>query len=326
MGQKINSIGFRLGSRRAWSFVCATDYANISSTFLTNLETYHKISKTLERFGVLTNSLVIKKAAKCQQVFGRVINTTKLVPNWKVSPVSRQEDHSGKKRFVDNFSHVSTEMSLNLTPFSQSKIQQLLQRLSVYTEKKIYGNRQHTQKAKDRENLLFQLELLFRAAIIDEPKFNSSTILNDGRLSNKKSISLLSQNIVTRSLIPSLNAQILSAYIKRQMSFSQKFKDSDFRSGLKVGITQLAIFLFRRFSNITPIQGLRIVCSGRWSKTRSGRKQRLVYTRGSLKRLAVSALLDYGMSTVTTKFGACSIKVWILYAPTDSLPKLNLKS
>jgi ribosomal protein S3 len=26
------------------------------------------------------------------------------------------------------------------------------------------------------------------------------------------------------------------------------------------------------------------------------------------------------MATVTTKFGVCSIKVWILYEPTNTLP------
>jgi len=117
------------------------------------------------------------------------------------------------------------------------------------------------------------------------------------------------ESVINKILYPVITAEAVANYIKGQMSASPKMKTVDFRQGLKRGISHLALFLSKRLSTGAPIQGIRIVCAGRWSKTRSSRKQRLVYARGSLKRLTFSSLLDYGMATVTTKFGVFSIKV-----------------
>jgi len=82
--------------------------------------------------------------------------------------------------------------------------------------------------------------------------------------SNKdKIISFLLNNVSSKVLYPSISAQILSSYIKRQMSSPQKLKDLDFRINLKTGLSKLALFLFNRFSLGASIRGLRIVCSGR---------------------------------------------------------------
>jgi hypothetical protein len=166
-----------------------------------------------------------------------------------------------------------------------------------------------------REEIFNSLEVLlkpaFKAGQIGPassslPKVDRATF----NFKDKGAIASLLFNLIpSKVLYPALSAQVLSEYIRRQMVAPQKLKDLDFRLNLKTGISQLAILLLKRFDLVTPIRGLRVVCSGRWSKTRSSRKQRFVYNRGSLKRLTFSAFLDYGTSTVTTKFGVCSIKV-----------------
>jgi hypothetical protein len=120
-----------------------------------------------------------------------------------------------------------------------------------------------------KEEVLSHLELLL------SPVFKNSKINQSGALfesgssvlldSNQKEklASLLFDLVPTKVLYPALSAQALSEYIKRQMAAPQKLKDSDFRSNLKTGVSQLAILLSKRFSTTTPIQGLRIVCSGR---------------------------------------------------------------
>lgn len=80
MGQKTNPVGFRVGNRRMWNFVWATDSVNYSTTLLTNLEMSQKITQILDRFGLLANNLVIKKSAKQPKILGRVVNMSKLVP------------------------------------------------------------------------------------------------------------------------------------------------------------------------------------------------------------------------------------------------------
>jgi hypothetical protein len=200
----------------------------------------------------------------------------------------------------------------DLASFRGSKIQQLFKRLFISSTKRFINTPQ--AGAQKKEEVLSFLNLLLNPAFsegklvkpLDESFVNH---LPNSSSERNKIISLLLSNISSKVLYPSISAQVLSDYIRRQMSLPQKSKDLDFRINLKTGVSMLAVFLFKRFPLGSSIRGLRIVCSGRWSKTRSGRKQRLVYNRGSLKRLTFSALLDYGMATVTTKFGVCSIKV-----------------
>jgi hypothetical protein len=311
MGQKINPVGFRLGNRRAWNFVWATDSINYSKTLLANFEICQKFSWTFDRLGLLSNNMILKKSAKQYQIFGRLANVSKFAPAWKTSNPSLFEDHFRRKRFAQNFSHTLPGISLDLFTFQNSKIQQLFQRLPISFTK--FLNKEPLVEGVKNEEILFFTNLLLG------PAFNEGKLLR-AKNGSYESISSLVVNTASKVLYPPISAQVLSSYIKKQMSAPQKLKDLDFRINLKTGISMLALFLFKRFSLGSSIRGLRIVCSGRWTKTRSGRKQRLVYNKGSLKRLTFSALLDYGMSVVTTKFGVCSIKVWILYEPTNTLP------
>jgi len=228
---------------------------------------YQKVSRIFDRLGLLGNNLVLKKSAKRHQILGRLINTSKIVPIWKTSVASSLHSHTTRKRFIQNFSHLLSGVFFDLAYFRSSKVQQFLQRLLTSPVK------QFTRKAglvdQRKEEVLSHLELLL------SPVFKNSKINQSGALFESGSSALLDSNqkeklasllfdlVPTKVLYPALSAQALSEYIKRQMAAPQKLKDSDFRSNLKTGVSQLAILLSKRFSTTTPIQGLRIVCSGR---------------------------------------------------------------
>jgi ribosomal protein S3 len=61
------------------------------------------------------------------------------------------------------------------------------------------------------------------------------------------------------------------------------------------------------------IIGLKIICSGKWKKTRSGRKQKLCVKFGQIVSSKVSNTLLYDFNSQTTRFGVIGIKVWIAY-------------
>jgi ribosomal protein S3 len=59
------------------------------------------------------------------------------------------------------------------------------------------------------------------------------------------------------------------------------------------------------------IVGLKVICSGKWKKTRSGRKQKFLVKFGRIKNPSISVATSYNYAFQKTKFGSCSIKVWI---------------
>jgi len=79
-----------------------------------------------------------------------------------------------------------------------------------------------------------------------------------------------------------------------------------------MGIIKLAHFFFNS-KTVNLVSSIKLICSGRWTKTKSSRKQKFIYSLGKLKNQTISAFLDYGFSFVITKYGTCSLKVWISY-------------
>jgi hypothetical protein len=169
------------------------------------------------------------------------------------------DDHLKRKRFKRNFTHVLAGLSLDLAPFRGSKVSQLFQRLFVSSTKR-FGDRQ-------KEEILSFLNLLLKPVFDEGKLFNLKTgsfMDNSFSLDTRdKLASVLLNNISSKVLYPSISAQVIASYIKRQMSSPQKLKDLDFRINLKTGISMLALFLFKRLPLGSSIRGLRIVCSGR---------------------------------------------------------------
>jgi hypothetical protein len=199
-------------------------------------------------------------------MFGRLANVSRFAPVWKTSTSSLFEDHLRRKHFIQNFSHMLPGISLDLASFRGSKVQQLFQRLLVLSARRIFKNPQFGKEKKEEIRSFLNLLL--------NPAFNEGKLLHPAGdslvdhssrsfVSKSKTISLLLKNISSKVLYPSISAQVLAGYIRRQMSLPQKLKDQDFRMNLKTGVSMLALFLLKRFPLGSSIRGLRIVCSGR---------------------------------------------------------------
>jgi ribosomal protein S3 len=117
-------------------------------------------------------------------------------------------------------------------------------------------------------------------------------------------------NILGKSHKPLfLSGQLLADYISRQISLTRKLKDESFKSSLTPGLKHI----IRTIGQDTNLSGLKITCSGKWRKTRSGRKETITCSHGRLLTQSMSSVGTFGFSMINTKFGACGVKVWISY-------------
>lgn len=123
---------------------------------------------------------------------------------------------------------------------------------------------------------------------------------------NKKDFSII---------LPILSAQILSDFIAEQINDSETTKNQTFKHNLLGAIARLAMSFLKqvKLSRQKLISGLKIECYGKWKQTSSGRKQKLLFTVGSVKKQSLGQFLSFGFSTVNTKYGSCSVKVWISF-------------
>lgn len=108
------------------------------------------------------------------------------------------------------------------------------------------------------------------------------------------------------------SANVFSEYVSNQIALSARFRENAFKSGIQNGILSLMRAYFTNQHKFL-ISGIRISCKGKWSKTATGRTQKLVLTLGKLNTQTIDTFIDYSFSTVATKFGACSVKVLISY-------------
>jgi ribosomal protein S3 len=76
-------------------------------------------------------------------------------------------------------------------------------------------------------------------------------------------------------------------------------------------LIKLAKFFLYIFKN--NIIGLKIICSGKWKKTRSGRKQKLCIRFGKIQRTKIVNTLFYHFLTQKTKYGSFGIKIWVAH-------------
>lgn len=116
----------------------------------------------------------------------------------------------------------------------------------------------------------------------------------------------------SKGFVTPISAQVLCNIVAYQLGLPPKLKDNNFKRNLRKGIVGLVKFIFNK--RTTPyIAGVKIICSGRWQKTKSSRKQRMTYSFGKIQRQSFSKFIDYGFIATTTKYGVCGIKVWVCY-------------
>jgi len=114
--------------------------------------------------------------------------------------------------------------------------------------------------------------------------------------------------------------QLINSYIVKQMSEPNKLKNTFFNKSLQLGIMKLISTLltyqigFRKpRSALKNIVGFKLICSGRWKKTKAGRTQTLKFNYGQTKRTSVVSTMFYSFKTQKTKYASCGFKIWIAY-------------
>jgi ribosomal protein S3 len=85
-------------------------------------------------------------------------------------------------------------------------------------------------------------------------------------------------------------------------------KDRSFKNSLQKGLAKIAAQLSNK-SNLSIVYGIKIIACGRWRKTKKGRSQKISLIVGGLKAQSSTTVINYGFSTIATKFGACGIKI-----------------
>ena len=111
-----------------------------------------------------------------------------------------------------------------------------------------------------------------------------------------------------QNLTSALSAQLLASYISKQLVLDNSSKDIYFRKSFKFGITKTFQMILKN-DKLDLFLGIKVLCSGRFKKSKSNRKQSLLYSIGILNTSKITSLLDFGFSKAISKHGVSGIKV-----------------
>jgi hypothetical protein len=110
----------------------------------------------------------------------------------------------------------------------------------------------------------------------------------------------------------SSSAQIMALYVGGQLEKPVKQRDFNFKTNFKNGVRKI-VQTFLKAKTADSICGVKVTCSGRWKKTKSGRKQIFIFSRGKLLTQSLSFFVDTSSYRGQTKYGAFSLKFSITY-------------
>ena len=121
----------------------------------------------------------------------------------------------------------------------------------------------------------------------------------------------------SKILFSNVPARFFSEFISLQIKLSPKRRSKIFKYGLFYGIKSILSYYYNnRTKNF--VSGIKVVCKGKWSKTSSGRSQKILLDLGRLNAQSFSYFVDSHITTFNTKFGVCSVKVSISYNIVDN--------
>ncbi len=121
----------------------------------------------------------------------------------------------------------------------------------------------------------------------------------------------------SKILFSNVPARFFSEFISLQIKLSPKKRSKVFKYGILYGIkSTLSYYYNNRTKNF--VSGIKVVCRGKWSKTSSGRSQKILLDLGRLNTQSFSYFVDSHISIINTKFGVCSVKVSISYNIVDN--------
>jgi ribosomal protein S3 len=114
-------------------------------------------------------------------------------------------------------------------------------------------------------------------------------------------------NKLTKSNFSLLSPKLIATFICALLNKNSRFKNDLAAYRVSPSIPMLLTRLLAPFKK--EICGVKVICSGRWKKTKSGRKQKLCIKYGKIRKPTMTNIILFDYITQKTKFGACGIKV-----------------
>ena len=177
----------------------------------------------------------------------------------------------------------------------------LLQRQSLFINARKQPITQTTDYLSNTEIAAKQLHLSR-----DNTSYRFSPLICAG-LKNKKAKDFNKMLRVQKNDFSMLSPKLITAYICALLNKNSKFRSELLWAKFSPSIPVLLTRLLQPFK--TELLGAKIILSGRWRKTKSGRKQKLCIKYGRVRKSSVSNIIMFDYATQKTKFGACGIKV-----------------
>ena len=137
--------------------------------------------------------------------------------------------------------------------------------------------------------------------------YQLSSLITQNRGIKNKGLDRSSNSL--KSSFTLLTAKLITSFISALLQKDAKTKYGIDTSNLSASIPLLLTKLLSPFKN--QLLGVKVICSGRWKKTGSGRKQKLCVKYGRVRNPNLSSVILFDYITQKTKFGACGIKVWV---------------
>lgn len=107
--------------------------------------------------------------------------------------------------------------------------------------------------------------------------------------------------------------KLFTEFVKLQLMETKivNLKKNNFNQNLQGNLVNFVNYFLSEFGY--DILGIKIICGGRWKKTGTGRKQKLYLKFGRIQSSNIANKILYHSINQKTKYGMCSIKVWIAH-------------
>lgn len=180
----------------------------------------------------------------------------------------------------------------------------LIQQQQAYKNTRFYQK----QMLKRMEAALSALSSLRNLSLTGNfINYQLSRLITQNSVIKKKGLDRSSHFL--KSSFTLLTAKLITSFVSALLQKDAKTKYGIDTSNLSASIPLLLTKLLSPFKN--QLLGVKVICSGRWKKTGSGRKQKLCVKYGRVRNPNLSSVILFDYITQKTKFGACGIKVWV---------------
>ena len=180
----------------------------------------------------------------------------------------------------------------------------LIQQQQAYKNTRFYQK----QMLKRMEAALSALSSLRNLSLTGNfINYQLSSLITQNSVIKKKGLDRSSHFL--KSSFTLLTAKLITSFVSALLQKDAKTKYGIDTSNLSASIPLLLTKLLSPFKN--QLLGVKVICSGRWKKTGSGRKQKLCVKYGRVRNPNLSSVILFDYITQKTKFGACGIKVWV---------------